>query len=95
MLIQSGDIDARLKTIFDALRLPKNLDEAGGVGPQTDENPFFCLLEDDKLISEIKVTTDSLLLLPREREMKPNDALLVIHAKLWPAKTSRWDWAFF
>lgn len=95
MLIQSGDIDARLKTIFDALRMPKNLEEAGGFAPQADEDPFFCLLEDDKLISEIKVTTDSLLLLPREREIKPNDALLVIHVKLWPAKTSHWDWAFF
>jgi hypothetical protein len=104
MLIRSGDIDARIKTIFDALRIPKNLDEAGGSGPQADETPFFCLLEDDKLISEIKVTTDTLLLLPREREIKPNDALLVIHVKLWPytapdivpSKSGRhgWAWAF-
>ena len=95
MLIFSGDIDARIKTIFDALRMPKNLDEAGGAVPQADENPFFCLLEDDKLISEIKVTTDELLLLPREREIKPNDALLVIHVKLWPTQKNQWDWAFF
>jgi len=95
MIIRSGDIDARIKTIFDALRMPKNLDEAGGSGPQIDEQPFFCLLEDDKLISEIKVTTDSLLLLPRERELKANDALLVIHVKLWPTKKNQWDWAFF
>jgi hypothetical protein len=95
MLIRSGDIDARIKTIFDALRMPKNLDEAGGIGPQADENPFFCLLEDDKLISEVRVTTDSLLLLPREREVKPNDALLVIHVKLWPTKKAGMDWGFF
>ena len=66
-----------------------------GSRPQADEDPFFCLLEDDKLISEIKVTTDSLLLLPREREVKPNDALLVIHVKLWPTKKSGLDWGFF
>jgi hypothetical protein len=95
MLIRSGDIDARIKTIFDALRMPKNLDETGGMGPQEDENPFFCLLEDDKLISEIKVDTDNLLMLPKEREIKPNDALLVIHVKLWPTIQNQWDWAFF
>jgi hypothetical protein len=94
LLIRSGDIDARIKTIFDALRMPKNLDEAGGLGPQAGENPFFCLLEDDKLISEIKVSTDNLLLLPREREIKPNDALLVIHVKLWPHKSSGWEREF-
>ena len=95
MIIRSGDIDGRIKTIFDALRMPKNLDEAGCVGPQTDEDPFYCLLEDDKLISEIKVTTDSLLLLPSERELKPNDALLIIHVKLWPHKKSGWEREFY
>jgi hypothetical protein len=75
--------------------MPKNLDEAGGSGPQADENAFFCLLEGDKLISEIKVTTDSLLLLPRERKIKPNDAPLVIHVKLWPTKKPGLDWGFF
>ncbi len=95
MLIQSGDLDARVKTIFDALRLPKNLDEAGGMEPQSGEDPFYCLLEDDKLISEVKVTTDNLLLLPKERDIKPNDAMMIIHAKLWPTKPSQWDWAFF
>jgi hypothetical protein len=94
MLIKSGDIDARIKTIFDALRMPKNLDETGGSGPEADENPFFCLLEDDKLISEIKVNTDNLLMLPKEREIRPNDALLVIHVKLWPTGRSDFDSAF-
>lgn len=95
LLIRSGDIDGRLKTVFDALRMPKNRDETGGVGPCNDENPFFCLLEDDKLVSEVRVVTDHLLLLPRERELKANDALLVIHVKLWPTKKNPWDWAFF
>jgi hypothetical protein len=94
MLIKSGDIDARIKTIFDALRMPKNLDETGRMGPQVDEDPFFCLLEDDKLISEIKVNTDNLLMLPKEREIRPNDALLVIHVKLWPSRDNTWKWAF-
>jgi hypothetical protein len=95
MLLLSGDLDGRIKTVFDALRMPNNLAEAGGIGPQTDETPFFCLLQDDKMISEVKIATDQLLLLPRERDVQANDALLVIHVRLWPMRTSRWDWAFF
>jgi hypothetical protein len=81
-VIKSGDLDAKLKTIFDALRLPHNLEEAGGIGPQEDETPFFCLLEDDKLISQVGINTDQLLVLPTERQTDPNDAFLVIHVQL-------------
>jgi hypothetical protein len=81
-VMQGGDLDGRLKTLFDALRLPDNVAEAGGVGPGEDENPFFCLLQDDKSISEVSVTTDQLLVLPHEREVKPNDAFLVIHVQI-------------
>jgi hypothetical protein len=90
LLIRSGDIDGRIKTVFDALRMPKNLDEAGGSGPQVGEDPFYCLLEDDKLISEIRVTTDHLLLLPKEQEIKANDAFLVITVKLEPTQLTGW-----
>ena len=80
--MQGGDLDGRLKTIFDALRLPDSLAEAGGIGPQDDETPFFCLLQDDKLISEVSVTTDQLLVLPQQREAKPNDSFLVIRVQI-------------
>jgi hypothetical protein len=40
------------------------------------------MLEDDKLISEVRVIADQLLLLPHEREAKANDAFVVIHVKL-------------
>ena len=46
-VISSGDIDNRMKTIFDALRLPHSEAELGGHVPQEDENPFVVLLEDD------------------------------------------------
>jgi hypothetical protein len=81
-VMQSGDLDARVKTVFDALRIPANLDETGGMGPQEDEKPFYVLLEDDKLISEIRVTCDELLTLPKERAMNPNDSFLVIQVRL-------------
>jgi hypothetical protein len=77
-----GDIDGQIKTLFDALRMPADPAEAGGIGPQDDETPFFCLLEDDNLISEVRVTTDQLLLLPTERKVRANTCNVVIHVKL-------------
>jgi hypothetical protein len=62
-LIKSGgDIDNRLKTLFDGLRRP--LDESElpkGALPTSDEDPFHCLLADDALISKVTVTIDQLL----------------------------------
>lgn len=57
-LIKSGgDIDNRLKVLFDALKLPRPGEFDSTVPPAPDEDPFFCLVEDDTLITEIKVTT--------------------------------------
>ena len=95
LLIRSGDLDGRIKTIFDALRLPSNLKETGEVGPAEDETPFYCLLEDDKLISEIRVTTDELLLRPKERELKANDVFLLINIKIQRIKEgASMNWIF-
>ena len=61
------DIDNRLKTIFDALRKARSPSELGAGTPQgqrtpqPDETPFYVLLEDDRLITHIAVTTDTLL----------------------------------
>lgn len=61
-LIRSGgDIDNRIKTLLDALRMPQNCDEVRGFAPEPDESPFFCVLEDDSLITDIAITTDQLL----------------------------------
>jgi len=62
LITQGGDIDNRLKTLFDALRMPKRPSEIpSNDGPLKDEMPFFCLLEDDNLITKIAVKTDRLL----------------------------------
>jgi hypothetical protein len=81
-IFQRGDIDGQIKTLFDSLRLPTSPDETGNVGPQADETPLFCLLEDDRLITEVRVTTDRLLLLPNKPTVKPNDCFAVIHVTL-------------
>ena len=86
----SGDIDNRLKTIFDALRMPASKDELGGYEtPEEGETPFYCLLTDDKLISRVSVETDTLLQ-PTSLEAGDNDARLVILIKLRPVDVG-WD----
>ena len=46
-VIKSGDLDNRLKTLFDALRMPSRGEVTEKMSPTEDENPFYCLLEDD------------------------------------------------
>jgi hypothetical protein len=82
---EGGDIDNRLKTLFDALRIPETTDGLGGA-PQPDETPFFVLLQDDALISEVRVNTDSLLMLPQQKAPDPKDAFLVIDVKIQPTE---------
>jgi hypothetical protein len=78
LITQGGDIDNRLKTLFDALTmprhgnaLPKDLD------PATEPNPFFCLLEDDNLVTSLQVRTEQLL----EPDVHPCEVDLTIHVR--------------
>jgi hypothetical protein len=86
-LIQSGDIDNRLKTLFDALRIPgPDTQELAGATPGDDENPFFCLLEDDRLISHLELQTDVLLQpLEEHKPIDDNHVRLVIRVTLRPS----------
>jgi hypothetical protein len=58
LVLQGGDIDNRVKTLFDALRMPTGDEiQQDGNAP----NPFYCLLESDTLITEYSIKTDRLL----------------------------------
>jgi len=77
-----GDIDNRLKTLLDALRMPGNADELPGHlrKPEGTENPqhrHLCLLEDDRLVTSISVRTHELL----EPGMRPPTVVLIIHVR--------------
>ena len=62
IITSGGDIDNRLKTLFDALKVPSEPSALPiGTIPQLGEEPFFCLLEDDSLIARVSVETDRLL----------------------------------
>ena len=86
---EGGDIDNRLKTLLDALRLPRGPNEARANG-ERDQDPelFFCLMEDDALITKVSVETAQLL-----RPAPPDFVLAIVgvHVKktmLTPANMS-------
>jgi hypothetical protein len=61
----------RIKTLLDGLRVPSAGEIPHHDTPSIDETPFFCLLEDDALITTMRITADQLL--------DSSEALLVIH----------------
>jgi hypothetical protein len=83
-LWQHGDIDNRLKTLFDCLQIPDANQGYELLSQQPDELPYFhCLVENDNLISKISVETDFLL---QDLATPPddNDARLIITVRLRP-----------
>lgn len=88
---EQGDLDGQLKTLFDALKRPRNAEEMPKYTPTIDEKPLFCLLQDDKMISQVNITADQLLLLPDTREVKANDVFVTIHVRLNHAHGGSFD----
>lgn len=61
ILTRTGDIDNRLKTLFDAMKMPSVAELPRGKEPGPNEIPFFCVVEDDHLITTVSVDTKRLL----------------------------------
>lgn len=62
VVTSGGDIDNRLKTLFDALSIPSQPGAiAANARPSSPTKPMFTLLSDDSLISRVNVETDRLL----------------------------------
>lgn len=73
-----GDLDNKLKTIFDALRYPNKAQEIPNTWtPTRDQNPLICLLEDDDLITRFNVNVDRLL-----RSASSEDVVMIITVKV-------------
>lgn len=80
---EGGDIDNRIKTLLDSLRMPRNEGEFPEKATEkaaeiTGDGPFYCLLEDDKLITKLSVSTGRLLV----SEAGRSDVLLLINVKV-------------
>jgi len=78
-----GDIDNRLNTLFEGLQLP-----SGDCGDDwiAEESPFYCLLENDILITHVKVTTDRLL----KPMPSKTDVLLMLNVDVMLADNPWW-----
>ena len=87
---RGGDIDNRIKALFDALRMPEKPDELpDSAMPEDSEKPFFCLLESDRLITSFRIESERLL-----GPMKPEDSAnvkLVIRATIKVHKLTYWN----
>jgi hypothetical protein len=93
-IIHGGDIDNRLKTLFDALRMPSTSNELAGNAPAADEDPFYCLLQDDKLITEVNVRTDTLLTPESETGEGQSTVKLIIKVTIRPLHVTEWNTNF-
>lgn len=60
-VINGGDLDNRLKTLLDGLRMPHRADEIKRASQRASQK-FYCLLEDDVLITDLSVVTEQLLI---------------------------------
>lgn len=58
LISQAGDIDGRIKTLFDALRMPSQDEQQ--LCKDT-PSPCYCLLESDTLITDLSIRTGQLL----------------------------------
>jgi hypothetical protein len=83
-----GDLDNRIKTLFDGLRVPSADETKVGTAVA---DPCLCLVEDDSLISTFAVRTDRLLTDP---ERSPHRVLLVIEVKLTVLKLNSYNVGF-
>jgi hypothetical protein len=88
----NGDIDNRLKTLFDALQPPDANQNYSARTPAEDEKPFFVLLEDDRLITRAAVETDYLLVdVDNPDGDHQNDARLIITVRIKPGELNLWN----
>ena len=61
IISDGGDIDNRVKVLLDALRVPTDANEMRLKSGEINPKRIYCLMEDDKLVTSIKVTADRLL----------------------------------
>ncbi len=59
LITQGGDLDGRIKTLLDALRMPSE-DEQARCPPK--EKDIYCLMQNDTLVSSLDVRTERLLI---------------------------------
>ena len=84
LLTKAGDLDNRIKTLLDALKMPHEPTALPkGAAPSSDETPFYCLLQDDALITGMTIRTDRLL----EPTTDLSEVLLLVRVRTGAVKS--------
>jgi hypothetical protein len=79
-IVHGGDLDNRLKTLIDGLRMPHEETEVGRSPPSAPGERVYCLLDDDGLITKLSVSTHQLLepVAPDSDDIRGTDVDLII-----------------
>lgn len=85
LISQAGDIDNRIKTLLDGLKIP---DKATQDRHPPKLDPTYCLLESDFLVSDLDIDTDRLLFPETEY---PNEVHLVVEVKVNVLRAGLWN----
>jgi hypothetical protein len=89
-----GDLDNRIKVLFDALRVPQDDNEVRGFEIDNTNAVLVCLTADDRLITGFRVTTD-MLLEPAPSELEQNNVQLVIEVEIKATKLTERNMKYF
>ena len=81
IVVHGGDLDNRLKTLFDGLRMPHDVSELPKETVEGEKRRLYCLLEDDALITRVSVSTHQLLE-PLASGEHPTTVELLLHVTI-------------
>jgi hypothetical protein len=94
-VISAGDLDNRIKTLIDTLRKPHSGNELkGNESPSAGEDPFYCLLEDDDLVTSLSVQADMLLDPPSGSNNSHGEVKLVVSVEIKPSHVTMFNLSF-
>lgn len=78
MSMVTRDVDNKLKTLFDGLRIPQLRQEIPETWtPNSEQSPLFCLLEDDSLIAKVSVSSGYCL-----RPLELEEVVVILNVKV-------------
>ncbi|MDE2134129.1 MAG: hypothetical protein KGJ49_05980 [Alphaproteobacteria bacterium] len=85
LFFKAGDLDGRLKTLLDALKMPSPADDAKYPSAH---DPLYCLMESDTLVTRFDVETDRLL---TPQTPKATNVQLVVEVSIDVLEVGDWN----
>jgi hypothetical protein len=89
---QGGDLDGRLKTLFDAMSAPAQIEQLSSPECENIDDPTYCVMENDSLITGYSIKTGRLLNRPNASK---HDVHLVIEVNVRVMRAMAYNQLFF